>query len=94
MGYSAIYAKSGTGLSRLEASVIFEALATGCVPTTAYLTIHNMCTWMIDEFGNEEQRAKYLPGLISMQDFSSYCLTEPDSGSDSKAMKSFAKKEG
>lgn len=66
MGYSAIYAKSGTGLSRLEASVIFEALATGCVPTTAYLTIHNMCTWMIDEFGNEEQRAKYLPGLISM----------------------------
>jgi isobutyryl-CoA dehydrogenase len=48
MGFAAIYCKSGTGLSRLEASVIFEALATGCVPTAAYLTIHNMCTWVID----------------------------------------------
>ena len=52
-GFSAIYCKSGTGMSRLEASVIFEALATGCVPTSAYLTIHNMCTWIIDEFGSE-----------------------------------------
>lgn len=48
MGFSAIYCKNGTGLSRLEASIIFEALATGCVPTSAYLSIHNMCTWMID----------------------------------------------
>jgi alkylation response protein AidB-like acyl-CoA dehydrogenase len=53
-----------------------------------------MCTWIIDEFGSEAQRQKYLPGLISMEDFSSYCLTEPDSGSDSKAMKTIAKKEG
>jgi alkylation response protein AidB-like acyl-CoA dehydrogenase len=94
MGFSAIYCKSGTGLSRLEASVIFEALATGCVPTSAYLSIHNMCTWIIDEFGNQQQRDQYIPGLISMQDFSSYCLTEPDSGSDSKAMKTSAVKQG
>ena len=53
-----------------------------------------MCTWIIDEFGSEAQKQKYLPGLISMEDFSSYCLTEPDSGSDSKAMKTTARKEG
>ncbi len=94
MGFAAIYCKSGTGLSRLEASVIFEALSTGCVPTAAYLTIHNMCTWIIDEFGNEQQKAKHLDRLISMEDFASYCLTEPDSGSDSKAMKASARKEG
>ena len=52
MGFSAIYCKSGVGMSRLEASIIFEALATGCVPTSAYLTIHNMCVWMLDEFGS------------------------------------------
>ena len=92
MGFSAIYCQSGTGLNRLEASVIFEALATGCVPTSAYLSIHNMCCWIIDEFGSQEQKDKFLPGLISMEDFSSYCLTEPDSGSDSRAMKTFAKK--
>ena len=91
-GFSAIYCKSGTGLGRLEASVIFEALSTGCVPTAAYLSIHNMCTWMIDEFGNEEQKKQFLPRLISMEDFSSYCLTEPDSGSDAQSMKSSAKK--
>ena len=92
MGFAAIYCKSGTGLSRLEASVIFEALSTGCVPTAAYLTIHNMCTWIIDEFGNEQQKAKHLDRLISMEDFASYCLTENDSGSDSKAMKDSARK--
>lgn len=53
-----------------------------------------MCCWIVDEFGNEAQKEKFLPGLISMEDFASYCLTEPDSGSDSKAMKTFAKKEG
>mgnify|MGYP000436351545 FL=1 len=53
-----------------------------------------MCCWIIDEFGNQEQKDKFLPGLITMEDFSSYCLTEPDSGSDSRAMKTFAKKEG
>jgi isobutyryl-CoA dehydrogenase len=53
-----------------------------------------MCTWIVDEFGSQEQKDKYLPRLISMEDFSSYCLTEPDSGSDSRAMKTFAKKDG
>lgn len=66
MGYSAIYCKNGTGLSRLEASVIFEALSTACVPTASYLTIHNMCCWIVDEFGDQQQRDKYLPRLISM----------------------------
>lgn len=94
LGFSSIYAKMGTGLGRLEASVIFEALATGCVPTSAYLSIHNMCLWILDEFGNEEQKARYGPGIINMDLFTSYCLTEPDSGSDSKAMKTSAKKDG
>lgn len=94
MGFSAIYCKNGTGLSRLEASLIFEALSTGCVPTSAYLSIHNMCCWIIDEFGSQEQIDKFLPRLVTMEDFSSYCLTEPDSGSDAKAMKTTAKKEG
>ena len=66
IGFSAIYCKEGTGLSRLEASIIFEALATGCVPTSAYLSIHNMCCWIIDEFGNSEQKQQFLPRLISM----------------------------
>jgi isobutyryl-CoA dehydrogenase len=59
MGYASVYAKLGTGLGRLEASVIFEALATGDVPTSAYLSIHNMCLWILDEYGSEEQKAKY-----------------------------------
>jgi len=70
LGFGAVYAKEdygGSGLSRLEASVIFEALATGCVSTTAYLSIHNMVTWMIDEFGSEELREKYVPALASME---------------------------
>jgi isobutyryl-CoA dehydrogenase len=75
MGYSAIYAKMGTGLGRLEASLIFEALATGCPTTSAYLSIHNMCLWILDEFGNQEQKTRYGESMISMENFSSYCLT-------------------
>ena len=81
-------------MSRLEASIVFEALATGCVPTSAYLTIHNMCCWIIDEFGNEAQKEEHLPSMFSMERFASYCLTEPDSGSDAQAMKASAVKEG
>lgn len=94
MGYAAIYHKMGTGLSRLESSVVFEALSTGCVPTTTYLTIHNMCLWILEEFGSEEQKKQYGPGMVSLDLYSSYCLTEPDSGSDAKAMKTTAKKDG
>jgi isobutyryl-CoA dehydrogenase len=67
--HSAIYARDefgGSGMSRVDAAVIFEALATACTSTTAYLSIHNMCAWMIDSFGNTEQREKYIPQLASM----------------------------
>ncbi|KAJ1340169.1 hypothetical protein BSLG_005162 [Batrachochytrium salamandrivorans] len=69
-----------------DATIIFEALATGCVSTTAYLSIHNMCAWMIDSFGNNDQREKYLPKLASMEKFASYCLTEPGAGSDAGSL--------
>lgn len=97
LGFGAIYAKEdhgGSGLSRLEASVIFEALSTGCVSTTAYLSIHNMVAWMIDEFGSEELRERFVPELASMQKFGSYCLTEPGSGSDAASLSTTAKRDG
>ena len=84
----------GCGLGRLESSLIFEALSTGCVGSSAYISIHNMCGWMIDKYGSKELKDKYLRGITSMDLFSSYCLTEPDSGSDAQAMKSFAKDAG
>lgn len=84
----------GSGLSRLEAALVFEALSAGCTSTAAYLTIHNMASWMIDSFGNDSQRAKYLPPLMRMDMMASYCLTEPDSGSDAAAMRSRAVREG
>lgn len=73
---------------------MFEALSQGCVTTSAYLSIHNMCSWMIDTFGNEEQRAKWLPKMTTLEYFSSYCLTEPNSGSDAIAMKTTATRKG
>ncbi|KAJ7330208.1 Isobutyryl-CoA dehydrogenase, mitochondrial [Desmophyllum pertusum] len=97
LGFGAIYTKEdygGSGLSRLEASVIFEALSTGCVSTTAYLSIHNMVAWMIDEFGSEELREKYVPTLASMEKFGSYCLTEPGYGSDAASLSTSAKRDG
>lgn len=84
----------GSGLSRVDCSVIYEALATGCVSTTAYMSIHNMCAWMIDEFGNSEQRIKYLPSLCSMERFASYCLTEPGAGSDAANISTRAVRDG
>ena len=84
----------GTGLSRHDGSLIVEALAGGCTSTTAYLTIHNMCTWMIDTFGNDEQRHQWLPSLLSMEKFSSYCLTEPGSGSDAASLSTRAVRDG
>lgn len=97
LGFGAMYAKidcGGSGLSRLEASVIFEALSSGCVSTTAYLSIHNMATWMIDEFGSEELREKFIPALASMEKFASYCLTEPGSGSDAASLSTSAQRDG
>lgn len=97
MGFAGIYVNDeygGSGLGRLEASLIFEGLATGDVSFSAYLSIHNMCTWMISEFGNEQQKKDWIPGLLSMDRFSSYCLTEPNSGSDAAAMKTTAIEKG
>ncbi|XP_023240614.1 isobutyryl-CoA dehydrogenase, mitochondrial-like [Centruroides sculpturatus] len=96
LGFGGVYVSDkygGSGLNRVDASVIFEALAAGCVSTTAYITIHNMCTWMIDEFGSEEQKKKWIPSLTSMEKFASYCLTEPGSGSDAASLSTTAKKE-
>ena len=97
LGFAGIYVKDqfgGSGLSRLDAALIFEELATACVSTAAYLSIHNMAAWMIDRFGNEAQRARFLPKLMSMQHFASYCLTEPDSGSDAAALQTSARRDG
>ncbi|CAE7808360.1 acad8 [Symbiodinium sp. KB8] len=97
LGFAGLYVKEdvgGTGLSRHDGSLIVEALAGGCTSTTAYLTIHNMCTWMIDTFGNDEQRHQWLPSLLSMEKFSSYCLTEPGSGSDAASLSTRAVRDG
>jgi alkylation response protein AidB-like acyl-CoA dehydrogenase len=84
----------GSGLTRLDATLIFEALATGCPTVSAYISIHNMCAWMIDSFGDEAQRRKWLPGLCRMDLLSSYCLTEPGAGSDAGALKTRAVRDG
>lgn len=67
----------GAGMTRLDAALIFETLAQGCLSISAYISIHNMCVWMVDSFGSSQQRARWLPGLCSMQLLASYCLIEP-----------------
>ncbi|XP_018018227.1 isobutyryl-CoA dehydrogenase, mitochondrial-like isoform X1 [Hyalella azteca] len=97
LGFGAIYCKEdygGSGLTRLDASIIFEALSLGCVSTTAYLSIHNMCAWMLDTYGSEELKARYLPDLATMEKCASYCLTEPGSGSDAASLSTTAVKNG
>ena len=97
LGLAAIYCSDdfgGSGLSRLDAAVIFEEMATACPATAAYLSIHNMCAWMIDCFGSEEQRAQWVPRLAAMELLSSYCLTEPGSGSDAASLKTRAVRDG
>ena len=97
LGFAGIYVGEkfgGSGLSRLDATIIFEELAAACVSTAAYLSIHNMAAWMIDRFGDEAQRARFLPDLTSMEHFASYCLTEPGSGSDAAALQTRARRDG
>jgi alkylation response protein AidB-like acyl-CoA dehydrogenase len=97
LGFAGIYVQEdvgGSALSRLDASIIFEALSYGDVPTAAYLTIHNMASWMIDRFASEDLRARYLPRLTTMELIASYCLTEPGSGSDAANMRTTARKDG
>jgi len=89
LGMAALYVREesgGAGLTRLDAAVVFEALATGCPTVSAFLSIHNMVAWMIDRFGNDAQRAEWLPKLIGMEKIASYCLTEPGAGSDAAAL--------
>jgi len=84
----------GSGLSRLTATLIFEALATGCPTVSAFMSIHNMTAWLIDAFGTEEQRQKWLPKLCTMELLASYCLTEPGVGSDAAALTTRAARAG
>lgn len=97
LGFAGIYVKDdvgGSGLTRLDAAVIFEELATACPSTAAYISIHNMASWMIDNFGNDEQRQRFLPKLCTMEHFASYCLTEPGAGSDAASLKTRAERDG
>eukprot|EP01117_Protostelium_nocturnum_P000409 TRINITY_DN10474_c0_g1_i1.p1 TRINITY_DN10474_c0_g1~~TRINITY_DN10474_c0_g1_i1.p1 ORF type:complete len:434 (+),score=180.04 TRINITY_DN10474_c0_g1_i1:69-1370(+) len=97
MGFGGIYIPEdvgGSGLGRVDASIIFETLSMFCTSTTAYISIHNMCCGLIDKFGTEAQRKKYLPALASMDKFASYCLTEPGSGSDAASLSTKAVKKG
>jgi len=97
LGFAGIYVGEefgGSGLGRVDATIIFEELAAACVSTAAYLSIHNMAAWMIDRFGTGKQRARFLPELMSMAHFASYCLTEPSSGSDAAALATRAVRDG
>ena len=97
LGFGAIYVaedNGGIGLGRLEAALIMEAMAYGCPATSAFISIHNMATWMIERFGGDEIKARYLPSLVTMETIASYCLTEPGSGSDAAALKTTARLDG
>lgn len=97
LGFAGIYIGEdvgGAGLTRLDAALIFEELAAGCPSTAAYISIHNMASWMIDRFGSDEQRRRWLPNLTTMAHFASYCLTEPGAGSDAAALRTRAVRDG
>lgn len=96
-GFLGIYTPEehgGLGLSRLEASLIFEQLAQGCISTTAYLTIHNMVTWMIASWGDDALREAWVPAMVAGEALGSYCLTEPGAGSDAASLRTKAVREG
>ena len=97
LGFGSIYVSEESGgiaLGRLEAALIMEAMAYGCPATSAYISIHNMASWMIDRFGGAEVKARFLPKLVSMEHIASYALTEPGSGSDAAALKTTAVLDG
>ena len=97
MGFAGLYVQEdvgGSALSRLDASIVFEQLSYGDVSTAAFISIHNMASWMIDRFGSDELRHRFLPRLTTMELIASYCLTEPDSGSDAAALKTTARLDG
>ena len=97
LGFASIYVSEESGgiaLGRLEAALIMEAMAYGCPSTSAFISIHNMASWMIDRFGSAAVKDKYLPSLVTMDRMASYCLTEPSSGSDAAALKTRAVRDG
>lgn len=97
LGFAAVYVGDdvgGAALGRLDAAVIFEELARGCTSTTAFMTIHNMASWMIDKWGSEALRHRFLPRLATMELIASYCLTEPGAGSDAAALATRAERDG
>jgi alkylation response protein AidB-like acyl-CoA dehydrogenase len=97
LGFAGIYVRDdlgGSGLSRLDAALIFEELAQACPSTAAYISIHNMVAWMIDRFGGDEIRKRFLPKLCTMEHFASYCLTEPGAGSDAASLTTRARGDG
>src|SRR5690606_30797583 len=97
LGFGGIYVSEesgGIGLGRLESAIIMEAMAYGCPSTSAFISIHNMSAWMIDRFGAQAVKDKYLPSLIPMEQMASYCLTEAGAGSDAGSLKTKAVRDG
>ncbi len=97
LGLGGIYVSEeygGSGLTRLDATLVFEALAMSCPAVSSFLSIHNMCAGMLDAYGSDELKARTLPGLVSMETVASYCLTEPGSGSDAAALRTRATRDG
>lgn len=97
LGLGGVYVREdlgGSGLSRSDGVLVFEALATGCPSIAGYLSIHNMVAWMVDRYGSEAQRGRYLPELCTMEQLGSYCLTEPGAGSDAAALRTRAVRDG
>ena len=97
LGFAGLYTQEefgGSGLTRLDAAIVFEQLSRGCVSTAAFISIHNMAAWMIDSYGSGEQRERWIPPLMTMEKIASYCLTEPGAGSDAGSLKTKAVKDG
>jgi len=97
LGLGGIYVREdvgGSGLGRMDAVLIFEALGTGCPSVGSFISIHNMCAWMIDNYGTQQQRAHWLPKLCAMELICSYCLTEPGAGSDAASLQTRAERDG
>ncbi len=97
LGFAGLYVKDdvgGSGLTRLDAVIVFEELSRVCPSTAAFLSIHNMASWMIDAHGSDDQRRRLLPDLTAMRKIASYCLTEPGSGSDAASLKTRARRDG
>lgn len=97
LGLAGIYTREdigGSNLTRLDAALVFEELSSACIPTAAFLSIHNMVTWLLDSYGSEDLRQKWGPRLTGMEVLASYCLTEPSAGSDAAALRTTAVRDG